>query len=289
MLVTLSEILNKADKDNYAVVAPDFTTMETIRYQLEAAEANQAPVILSYAPFMAPLSPVRSWKKWIRLIREESELYDIDVCLHMDHGRSFDDCRTAVDAGFTGVMIDASDKSYAENVDLTCQVVEYAQNAGVSVEAEIGHVGFAENDDSHGKSDASAHLTQPDQAEKFVRETDVDALAVAVGTVHGIFKGTPKIDFDILAKIDKNISIPLVLHGGSGTGEANIRKAVSHGICKVNVFTDWIAPTHKELRQLLTGKAMDAVNAGAAQQRIIHEVLTRWFTITSSAGKCASE
>ena len=139
-------------------------------------------------------------------------------------------------------MMDASAKSFEENVDLTSQVVEYSHKHGVSVEAEIGHVGTAVEGSYLMKDDARAHLTQPEEAKKFVELTKTDCLAVAIGTVHGEYKGEPHLDFEVLEMIDKLVSVPLVIHGGSGTGDDNIRKAVSLGIRKINVFHDWITP-----------------------------------------------
>ncbi len=285
MLVTLSEILNKAEQGNYAVVAPDFTSMASVRFQLEAAEQFKAPLILSYVKHMEPLCPVRSWEKWISIIREECELYDIDICLHLDHGTSVEECRQAVDAGFTGVMIDASTKSFSENVDLTSKVVEFAHAAGVSVEAEIGHVGTAVEGTYLTDDSARAHLTQPDQAEKFARQTGTNCLAVAVGTVHGEYAGEPHIDFDLLAEINQLVSVPLVMHGGSGTGDKNIEQAVALGIRKINVFSDWIVPAQRETARLIAESPKDVARVATAQQVVIHDILTHWFQISGSVNK----
>lgn len=285
MLVTLSEILYKAEQGNYAVVAPDFTSMASIRFQLEAAEQFKAPLILSYVKHMELLCPVRSWEKWISIIREECELYDIDICLHLDHGTSVEECRQAVDAGFTGVMIDASTKPFSENVDLTSRVVEFAHAAGVSVEAEIGHVGTAAEGTYLTKDSSRAHLTQPDQAEKFARQTGTNCLAVAVGTVHGEYSGEPHIDFDLLAEINQLVSVPLVMHGESGTGDKNIEQAVALGIRKVNVFSDWIVPAQRETAHLITENPKDVARVAAAQQVVIHDILAHWFQISGSVNK----
>lgn len=281
MLVTLSEILRKAENGNYAVVSPDFTSMTSLRFHLEAAEQLKAPLILSYFNHFEPLCPLRSWEKWINLIREECGQYDIDVCLHLDHGTTVEGCRQAVDAGFTGVMMDASDKPFSENVELTSRVVEFAHAAGVSVEAEIGHVGTAaETVDS-----AQSHLTQPDQVEKFSEQTGTDCLAVAIGTVHGEYVGEPCIDFALLDDINHLISIPLVLHGGSGTGDENIKRAVALGIRKINVFSDWIVPSQRETARLITENPKDVARVAIAQRAVIHDVLAHWFQISGSVNK----
>jgi ketose-bisphosphate aldolase len=285
MLVTLAEILKKADKGNYAVVAPDYTTLHSVRYQLEVAEKYKAPLILSYTKHIKALCPTKSWDKWTRIILDECEQYNIDVCLHLDHGTTVEECNEAVDSGFTGIMMDASAKSFEENVDLTSKVVEYAHKHGVSVEAEIGHVGTAIEGTYMMKDEARAHLTQPEEAKKFVDQTKTDCLAVAIGTVHGEYKGEPHIDFELLEMIDKLVSVPLVIHGGSGTGDDNIRKAVSLGIRKINVFHDWIQPSQLKTAEIIaqTPKALGKI--ADSTRDIIYDVLGHWFEITSSANK----
>jgi ketose-bisphosphate aldolase len=285
MLVTLADILKKADKGNYAVVAPDYTTLHSVRYQLEVAEKYKAPLILSYTKHIKALCPTKSWDKWTRIILDECEQYNIDVCLHLDHGTTVEECNEAVDSGFTGIMMDASAKSFEENVDLTSKVVEYAHKHGVSVEAEIGHVGTAVEGTYMMKDEARAHLTQPEEAKKFVDQTKTDCLAVAIGTVHGEYKGEPHIDFELLEMIDKLVSVPLVIHGGSGTGDDNIRKAVSLGIRKINVFHDWIQPSQLKTAEIIaqTPKALGKI--ADSTRDIIYDVLGHWFEITSSGNK----
>jgi len=285
MLVTLADILKKADAGNYAVVAPDYTTMYSVRYQLEVAENYKAPVILSYTKHMRALSPTKSFEKWARIILDECNEYDIDACLHLDHGTTVEECKEAVDAGFTGIMMDASSKSFEENVDLTSQVVEYSHKHGVSVEAEIGHVGTAVEGSYLMKDDARAHLTQPEEAKKFVDQTKTDCLAVAIGTVHGEYKGEPHLDFEVLEMIDKLVSVPLVIHGGSGTGDDNIRKAVSLGIRKINVFHDWITPAQAKTAEIIATSPKALGKIADSTRDIIYDVLGHWFEITSSVNK----
>ena len=285
MLVTLADILKKADKGNYAVVAPDYTTMSSIRFQLEVAEKYKAPLILSYTKHIKPLCPTKSWDKWTRIILDECGQYNVDVCLHLDHGTTVEECKEAVDSGFTGIMMDASSLSFAENVDLTSQVVEYSHKHGVSVEAEIGHVGTAVEDSYIMKDNARAHLTQPEEAKKFVDLTKTDCLAIAIGTVHGEYKGEPHIDFELLEMIDKLVSVPLVIHGGSGTGDDNIRKAVSLGIRKINVFTDWIVPAQKKAAEIIAQNPRALGKIEDSTRDIIYDVLGHWFDITASGNK----
>lgn len=282
MLVTLSEILHKAEQGNYAVIAPDFTSMASVHFILEAAEQCKAPLILSFVNHFKTLCPLRSWEKWINIIREECAQYDIDICLHLDHGTTVEDCRQAVDAGFTGVMMDASVKPFSENVELTSRVVEFAHAAGVSVEGEIGHVGTSTEGTYHTKDSAQSHLTLPDQAEKFVRQTGTDCLAVAVGTVHGEYVGEPCIDFALLDEINHLVSVPLVMHGGSGTGDKNIKRSVALGIRKINMFSGWIVPFQRETARLITKNPKDVTRVAIAQRAVIHDILAHWFQISGS-------
>ena len=165
-----------------------------------------------------------------------------DVCLHLDHGSSFDSCKLAVDAGFTSVMIDASKLELIDNIRETKRVVDYAHQYDVTVEAEIGHVGGIE-DDVVG----NVLLADFDECVRFVNETGIDSLAPAIGTVHGIYKGELNIDFDLIKRLHDNIDIPLVMHGGSGLDHSILRKAIQCGISKINVNSDIQDVWHKEL------------------------------------------
>ena len=202
MLVTLDHILKKAESGNYAVVAPDYTTMHSLRYILEVAETHHAPVILSYTKHVRALCPTKSWGKWIQIIRDECGQYGVEVCLHLDHGTTVPECIEAINSGFTGVMIDASAHTFDENVNFTREVVELAHRHNVSVESELGHVGEAVEGSYLMKDDARAHLTDPQQAKRFVELTKTDCLAVAIGTVHGEYKGEPDIAFHLLVSFE---------------------------------------------------------------------------------------
>ena len=157
----------------------------------------------------------------------------VDVCLHLDHGSSFESCKKAIDAGFTSVMIDASKLSLEDNIKETKKVVSYAHEKDVTVEAEIGHVGGIEDDVK-----ATILLADYDECVRFVNETGIDSLAPAIGTVHGIYKGELNIDFDLIKRLNDNLSVPLVMHGGSGLSHDILRKAIRCGISKINVNSD---------------------------------------------------
>ncbi len=262
MLVTLTEIL----ADDYAVIAPDFLTADMLRHYIAVAEQYNTPIIASYPP----LAIDRLRPNWLKRIRPLCEASSVPVCLHLDHGKSIGVCKRAIKAGFTSVMIDASAHDFQTNLAMTREIVAAAKESGVSVEAEIGHVGGSE-----GSNETC--LTEPDEAAWFAAESGADALAISIGTQHGHYRGEPHIDFKRLEEIRRRVDIPLVLHGGSGTGAENIRRAVHGGIRKINVFTDIIKPYLKASRPLPGRRA--------AQRQVVDDVLKKYFEISGSLGK----
>lgn len=233
MLKTLVEVLKVAQKNKYAVIAPDFFNLEFACDLMDCGEEYQAPLIMSYYEGGKNTFELHPLSKSMRIIREEFAASKIPIVLHLDHAFSLEIIHQYLDLGFTSVMMDASSQPFEKNVEVTCKTVELAKPYGASVEAELGHVG--------GGGDASNHnvLTDSEEAFQFVKQTGVDALAVSVGTQHGIYKQTDGgLNFDILQKISAKVQVPLVLHGGSGTNYAQLKKAVSLGICKLNVFTE---------------------------------------------------
>ena len=228
MLVTMEKILTRAKKYKYGVAAPNVFNIETVQSAFDAARELKAPIILDCAGMHG-----------VEIIGDISRFYErkypeVVVALNLDHGGKYEEIIQAIRSGFTSVMIDRSTLPYKENVVEVKEIVKIAHAAGVSVEAELGHVGqgfeYEETRDSG--------LTRPDEAASYVKETGVDCLAVAIGTSHGTYKGTPYLDFGLLKELSKVVNVPLVLHGGSGTGDENLRKAVEIGIQKVNLFTD---------------------------------------------------
>ena len=227
----------------------------TAQVLIEEAELNCAPLLLSFAPGLKMGISAAQYRRFIRAVREELQIAAVPVGLHLDHAFALDDIREALDLGFTSVMIDASRERWELNVERTREVVAMAHPIGVAVEAELGHVAIGGH---YGNNEASQDqigwLTEPQEATAFVTQTGVDALAVAIGTVHGVYNGEPKLDFERLAEISNSLSIPLVLHGASGTGADNLRRAVQLGIRKINVFSDLL----KSLRaETLTGLQSD--------------------------------
>lgn len=232
MLVTMAEILHDAKKGNYGVTAPNVQSEDTARAVIRVAEELKAPMIVDVNAFIHPDLP---W--FVGFIRDLAERASVPVAINLDHGRSYHDIMLGIRSGFTSIMVDRSSLPYEDNVRETQEVVKMCHELGMSVEAELGHVGQGQNYAVDGVS----NLTVPEEAASFIKETNVDCLAVAIGTAHGRYKGTPHIDFERLAKIVELCGdTPLVLHGGSGTGDENLKKAVHSGIQKVNLATELV-------------------------------------------------
>ena len=237
MLVSISQILKDAQKGGYAIPSPDFWDSSSARAFVTVAEKLHKPVILSYSQTHENFL---SLEEAAFIGRFYAETVNVPVALHLDQGMDFKFIDAAIKQGFTSVMIDASQYSFEENVRLTKEVVEFAHSFSIDVEAEIGNVG---SEDVNGTHKLSENVyTDPLMAAEFVRQTECDCLSVSIGTSHGAYKnGTPKIDFETLKEIRKVVDVPLVLHGGSGSGDENLHKCAQLGICKVNIFTDFIA------------------------------------------------
>lgn len=234
MLVNMKYLLDNANRDGYAVMAVNSVNMEMARAVIEAASEEHSPIIVQMGK--GQMAKLAHPQDIIPMIIDMAERADVPICLNLDHGPDFETEVDAIHRGFTNVMIDASSLPYEENVRRTRMIVDLAHAKGISVEAELGHVGQAADGD--GKS--ADMYTNVEQAKDFVARTGIDALAVAIGTAHGKYPAgyVPKLDFDRLRELKEALKMPLVLHGGSGSGEENIRKAVAGGINKINVCTD---------------------------------------------------
>lgn len=228
MLVSMKTILDVAKKEGYGVAAPNVFNLETIRVAFEAARELKSPIILD----CAGAHPIEE-------IGEIARFYDrkypeVVAALNLDHGETYEQAIRAIRSGFTSIMVDRSTLSFEDNVAETKEIVKMAHAVGVSVEAELGHVGFGhEYEETRDQG-----LTNPNQAIQYVKKTNVDCLAVAIGTSHGVYSGKPHLDFELLDELNTILDVPLVLHGGSGTGDQNLQKAIKVGIQKVNLFTD---------------------------------------------------
>ena len=233
MLVNFNAMLGKAKKEHYAVPHFNINNLEWTKYILEECQELNVPVILGVsegaAKYMGGFDAIAGMVKG--LIKNLN--ISIPVCLHVDHGQSFETCKKAIDAGFTSVMIDASWKELSENIKITREVVEYAHSKGVSVEAEVGHIGGTEDNITSSVTNATL-----DECQEIFLNTGIDALAPALGSVYGFYKGEPNLDFKRMELINKSLPIPLVLHGGSGIPDDKIKKAIECGTSKINVNTE---------------------------------------------------
>ena len=246
MLVNFVEMLNKAKKEHYAVPQFNINNLEWTKYILEECQNLNVPVILGVsegaAKYMGGFNVVSAMVKELT----KSLNITIPVCLHLDHGTSKESCTTAIESGFTSVMIDASRYELKENIRITKEVVDYAHIKGVSVEAEVGHIGGKEDN----ITSTSTNATLQDCKELY-ENTNIDSLAPALGSVHGFYKGEPNLDFETMEVINKNLPIPLVLHGGTGIPADKIAKAIECGISKININTDLQAVWSNAVRQKL--------------------------------------
>ena len=237
MLVNMSGILADAKENLYGVGLFNAVNVEMARAVIETAEELRSPVIVGTAEVLLPAMELERVAEYlIPMARKAS----VPVCVHYDHGLTFEKCMEALKLGFTSIMYDCSTDSYEDNTEKVAQMVRICHGMGVTVEGELGHVGDNE-DSAEGDSildDPSAYFTDVSLARDFVERTGVDALAVAVGNAHGDYKFPPKLDFERISDISARTGVPLVLHGGSGLSDNDFRTAVSRGICKINIFTD---------------------------------------------------
>ncbi|EKX96651.1 class II fructose-bisphosphate aldolase [Selenomonas sp. oral taxon 138] len=275
MLVDGKSVLDAAKVGHYGIVAPDFLTLNAARVFAQTADALRTPILLSFAQGHAGLISLEEaalvGKYW-------AEKVATPIVLHLDHGQDFDFLHRAIELGFTSVMLDASMKDMDENIRLTKEVVAYAHTQGVSVEAEIGHVGGA-SEGVEGETSESVYTTV-EEAVAFVEATGVDSLAVSVGTSHGVYKSnkTPELNFERLRALSAAVPVPLVLHGGSGTGDENLRRAVRDGITKLNVYTDFLVGAMAEIKAAHTDSLIETQKAADEGMR---KVLTHYINLIS--------
>ncbi|MBY6809051.1 class II fructose-bisphosphate aldolase [Clostridium botulinum] len=229
-LVNMNELLLKADNENYAVGSFSVANMEMIIGAIKAAEELNSPIILQIAEVRLKHSPLDIIGPSMIKAAEKSK---VPVAIHFDHGLTIENIKKALSLGFTSVMIDGSSLDFLENIKITSLVEKLARDYGAAVEGEIGHVGGSED----GSEEGNIKVTDLEEARQFINDTEIDALAVAIGNSHGVYKGEPKLRFDILTKLHDNLKIPLVLHGGSGISEDDFKKCATMGIRKINIAT----------------------------------------------------
>ncbi|MDD3186277.1 MAG: class II fructose-bisphosphate aldolase [Anaerostipes sp.] len=242
MLVTMEEILKEAKEKKYAVGAFNVPNLESVQAVISAAQELNVPVILQHAEVHETYTPLAEIGP---IMLEYAKKATVPVCVHFDHGASFDMCVQAIRLGFTSVMIDASAEEYDINLAKTKEMVKIAHAAGVSVEAELGHiftssVGGGEGRGAVGADDYDSLndcYTDPKTAKAFVEATGVDALAISFGTTHGVYLTEPKLDLNRITEIKNEIDIPFVMHGGSGVSDEDFKVAIANGIAKINYYT----------------------------------------------------
>lgn len=232
-IVTLKEILQDADKKKYGVGMFDVHNLEMVNAAIQAAEEERSPIIIALAEVHAPT--FRELDDIANIMVHGAKKASVPVAVHFDHAGSLDNIIRVMHNGFSSVMYDGSTLPYEENVKKSRETVRFARIFGASVEAELGHVGGGEGGTDDG---ADMLYTDPAQAADFVRETGVDCLAVSIGTVHGVYKVKPQLDISRLKQIKAKVSVPLVLHGGSGLSDQDFRNCITGGISKVNIYTE---------------------------------------------------
>ncbi len=247
MLVNSKELLTQASLNHYAIGAFNISNLETAQAVITAAHQTNSPVILQASQSAIKYAGLKPLVAMVKALTQDSEL---PFVLHLDHGPDAQLAIACIDTGFTSVMIDSSGEPWERNIAITQEVVAYAHSRGVTVEAEIGQVGGVE--DNVNVDAAHALYTDPQQAADFVAATQLDSLAIAIGTAHGLYQGEPKLDFQRLSDIQAIIpQTPLVLHGSSGVPADLLKKAISLGIAKINIDTDLRLAFVNQLRQEL--------------------------------------
>lgn len=293
-LVNLKQMLNDARDKKYAVAAFDVSNHDMALAVIQAAEEMKSPVILM--GLNADLEGDKL-EYWINGLRPMAERALVPVCIHLDHAADFEFIKRCIDIGFSSVMIDGSVLSLEENIRVTKQVVEYAHARNVTVEAELGHVGdgIVGNSETKDVKDKEGiydnpddTLTNPEEMVYFIENTGVDCLAVAVGTAHGVYVHEPKLHFDRLEELNRLSTVPMVLHGGSGTPDDQVRKAVAGGICKMNVFSELLIAYYSAMKEQLNetdNMSIWPITANKKPLEALKEVVRKKIILLGSDGK----
>lgn len=282
-LVTLKEVLSKAHKENYAVGAFNVENMEMVQAVISAAEELNSPVIIQTTSSTLKYAGPEMFYANVSAAAKKSK---IPVVMHLDHGNSYEIAEKSFYEGYTSIMIDGSKLAMEENIELTKRVVELCSGRGVSVEAELGSIGGKE--DEH---EAENRYTDAKDAEFFVNATKIDALAIAIGTAHGIYKSKPNIDLNRLEEIRQKVDVPLVLHGTSGVEDDTVKECIKRGICKVNYATDLRIAFTKGVKEVLDldVDVYDPKKYLSRGRDKVKEYVMRKIEVCMSAGKGYSD
>lgn len=279
-LVTSEKMLLEAQKGGYAVGAFNVENMEMVKAVIAAAEELHAPVMLQTTPSTVKYGTLETY---YAIVAAEAKKASVPVCLHLDHGSSFELAVQAVKTGYTSVMIDGSHEDFEGNIAVSKKVADVAKACGIPVEAELGKVGGKEDD---LEADADTN-TDPMEAKEFVERTGVTSLAVAIGTAHGFYKGTPVLDKERVSEIRKVVSIPLVLHGASGLSDDEVRECVRRGICKVNFATELRAAYTDAGKKLIEEKpdTFDPKKLGTVGMEAVKQLVMERMKVCGCDGK----
>ncbi|HFD0887984.1 TPA: ketose-bisphosphate aldolase [Enterococcus faecium] len=284
MLYTMKELLKVAKENQFAVPAFNICSYDMMKAIIEEAERLEAPVILEIHPDEIAYLSV----EFVAVVRAYAYTSKLPIVIHLDHGGTIEDVLRAIRNGYSSVMIDASLKSFDDNVQITKKVVALAHAVNVSVEAELGTIG--NNGSAEGGAETIIY-TDPDQAKIFVKETGIDTLAVAIGTAHGLYpkNRTPKLNIDLLKEFNQQIDLPFVLHGGSGNPDAEVSEAVKYGVAKVNLSSDLKSVFFNALREILSeNPSMYEPNEiYPAANKKVQEVVKHKMEILNTVGKAS--
>ncbi len=280
-LVTTKEMFQKAQAGHYAVGAFNVENLEMVMAVIRAAEELNAPVIMQSTPSTVKYAGL---DYYLAMAKAAAERASVPVAMHLDHGNTFELAMQALRTGYTSIMIDGSHGSFEENIALTRRVAEACLPSNISVEAELGKVGGKE-DDLEAEHDSP--YTDPQQAKEFVERTNVCSLAVAIGTAHGLYHGTPKLDLERLSAIHEVVSIPLVLHGASGVPDDAVRESIKRGICKVNFATELRIAYSDGVKKYLAENpdGFDPKKYGAAGMENVTALVKEKICVCGSNGK----
>ncbi|WP_138263188.1 class II fructose-bisphosphate aldolase [[Clostridium] hylemonae] len=279
-LVTSEQMLLDAQKGGYAVGAFNVENMEMVKAVIQAAEELNAPVMLQTTPSTVKYG---SLETYFSIVSAEAKKASVPVCLHLDHGSSFELAVQAMKAGYTSVMIDGSHEDLENNIALTKRVADVAAACGIPVEAELGKVGGKE-DDLEAEADTN---TDPAEAKVFVERTGVSSLAIAIGTAHGFYAGTPVLDKERVSQIKEAVPLPLVLHGASGLSDEDVRECVKRGMCKVNFATELRVAYTDACKKLLGEKpeTFDPKKLGTVGMEAVKELVKGRMKVCGCDGR----
>ena len=277
MLVNLNDVLKKAQTDGYAVGLFNTTDSDMLDAVIKTAERLSSPVIIGTAEILLPYGELSLIAP---SVIEAAKRASVPVVVHYDHGLTFERCMEALKLGFSSIMFDGSAGDVEQNISQTANIVKIAHSFGASVEGEIGHVGLA----SAGDDALSDNYTTPEEAENFIKATGVDALAVAIGTAHGIYKTRPKLDIKRLTEIRARVDTPLVLHGGSGLSDDDFKNTIKAGIAKVNIFTDLCEAGRKSNAESLK-LGLDYLDSRNAKVKAVGDAVENKMRLFGSVGK----